>query len=155
MSVRPDAPLSGRSYEPGRFAGSLFVLVADDLPLNRLVATTMLEHLGAIPATACDGAEAVQLWSEQAFDLILMDVMMPVMNGLVATALIRKREAEIPGRSPVPIVAYTAVDLEGNKELFWRAGMTSLLPKPCSIPSLQSCIEALCPDKWAATAKQA
>ena len=81
------------------------VLLVEDNDVNRLVACRMLEHLGLEVATAGDGATALAMCAEQHFDCLLMDVQMPVMDGLEATRALRRREREA-GRDPVPIIAH-------------------------------------------------
>ncbi|MCH2559503.1 MAG: ATP-binding protein [Alcanivorax sp.] len=105
------------------------VLLVEDNEVNRLVARRMLEHLGLDVATAGDGASALARAGEERFDCILMDVQMPVMDGLEATRALRRRERET-GRDPVPIVALTANAMFEERQRCLAAGMDAHLAKP-------------------------
>lgn len=103
------------------------VLVVDDHPVNREVAALMLQALGCETAAACDGAEAVEAVEAQAWDLILMDVRMPRMDGLEATRRIRALAAPA---SEIPIVAVTADAMPEDVRRCAEAGMAAHLAKP-------------------------
>ena len=105
------------------------VLLVEDNEVNRLVAQRMLEHLGLEVLTAGDGASALAMAGEQRFDCILMDVQMPVMDGLEATRALRRRERE-SGRDPIPIVALTANAMFEERQRCLAAGMDAHLAKP-------------------------
>jgi len=105
------------------------VLLVEDNDVNRLVACRMLEHLGLEVATAGDGATALAMCAEQHFDCLLMDVQMPVMDGLEATRALRRREREA-GRDPVPIIALTANAMFEERQRCLAAGMDAHLAKP-------------------------
>lgn len=128
----------------------LRILVADDCRTNRMLVTAVLLRWHIVPTMACDGAQAVQLAETRDFDLVLMDILMPVMDGVIATARIRQFEREHLARQPVPIVAYTALDLCADKTALDRVGLSAVLPKPCSASSLQSCLKRWCPQKFSA-----
>jgi CheY-like chemotaxis protein len=89
---------------------------------------------------AVDGRQAIILLEQQAFDLILMDVQMPNMDGLEATAAIRKNEK---GRAHIPIVAVTAHAMKGDRERCLAAGMDAYLSKPIRAAELKDTIEKL------------
>jgi signal transduction histidine kinase/DNA-binding response OmpR family regulator len=101
------------------------ILIADDNEMNRLVAATILGHYGALTGEAQHGGEAVERLRQEAFDAVLMDVQMPVMDGLEATALIRQQIS-----STLPIIALTAFALKGDDEKLLNAGMSDYLSKP-------------------------
>jgi CheY-like chemotaxis protein len=122
------------------------VLLVDHDRANRMRVTALLLQWGVLPTIACDGAQAVDLAKRQAFDLILMEVTMPVMDGVVATAKIRQAERENPSRSPVPIVAHTVLDLGADPARMARVGWSAVLPKPCCASSLRTCLALCCPD---------
>jgi CheY-like chemotaxis protein len=103
------------------------VLVADDNPLNQLLATSMLERDGHIVTVAANGAEAVRAVEGAVFDLILMDMRMPVMDGIEATRYIRAMNGSA---SCVPIIALTANVLAEQVEECRKAGMNGHLAKP-------------------------
>lgn len=109
------------------------ILVVDDDPVQRFIAQKQLKILGLESQGACNGKEALTLAGEQKFDLILMDIHMPVMDGLEATSRIRALERESKA-SPVPIVALTA---NPNKIQCFEVGMTDYLFKPVLISELK------------------
>ncbi|MBL7251496.1 ATP-binding protein [Alloalcanivorax sp. C16-2] len=119
--------LDHRERRPERLSGR--VLLVEDNEVNRLVARRMLEHLGLEVVTAGDGASALALAGEQRFNCILMDVQMPIMDGLEATRALRRRERE-SGRDPVPIVALTANAMFEERQRCLAAGMDAHLAKP-------------------------
>lgn len=105
----------------------LRILLAEDSPMNQKLAVALLERRGHHVTVAQNGLEAVNAFDRDTFDLILMDVQMPEMDGLKATAAIRLREA---GAAHTPIVALTAHALEGDRERFLEAGMDGYVAKP-------------------------
>jgi signal transduction histidine kinase len=102
------------------------ILVVEDEPLNQEVVRFMLEDAGLVPEFASDGSLAVALAKERDFDLILMDVRMPVMNGLDATRAIR----QLPGKATVPILAMTANAFGEDRDACFAAGMDAHIGKP-------------------------
>ncbi len=109
----------------------LTVLLADDSKINRLVIENYLAAPNYHLLSAENGAEALQRYQQEAVDLILMDLRMPVLDGIEATRLIRQHEQE-RGLPPVPIIAMTADVLEQTRERAMEAGCTHWLPKPAS-----------------------
>jgi CheY-like chemotaxis protein len=105
------------------------ILVADDHPINRELIRRMLAGLGQTAFLVEDGAAAFAAVRERRFDLVLMDVQMPVLSGPDATRLIRQWEAE-GGRPRTRIVALTASAMPGDREAFLAAGMDAYLAKP-------------------------
>jgi signal transduction histidine kinase/CheY-like chemotaxis protein len=114
----------------------LRVLVAEDNPASRKLMQIMLSKEGIAHETAVDGEEVLAKHTRQAFDLILMDIRMPVMDGISATRAIRGEEAagRLPGR--VAIVALTADAMDGNRESCLRVGMDDCLNKPVNRETL-------------------
>ena len=108
----------------------LRVLLAEDNPVNRLLAVRLLEKDGHAVVTVSNGREALARLSDEAFDVVLMDVQMPEMNGFETTAAIRAREAGAPRHQF--IVAMTAHALAGDRERCLAAGMDRYLSKPIS-----------------------
>ncbi len=107
------------------------ILVAEDNPINRTVALKVLRKLGYSQVDlAVDGKECVEKFEESKYDVILMDVMMPRMDGLEATKLIRS------SGSNIPIIAMTANALKGDDDTCLKAGMNSYMAKPLDIRSL-------------------
>lgn len=128
----PDAPLRS----------SARVLVVDDNPVNLIVMSALLESRGLVPLLAADGAEAVALACELHFDLILMDLQMPILDGLSATAAIRRFEVD-HARIAVPVIAYsTSPPATG---VLARHGVNGSLAKPCEDQELDDCLARWCP----------
>jgi PAS domain S-box-containing protein len=107
----------------------LHILAADDVPQNLELLQLMLSRHGHTLRTAADGAEAVSMAAALRYDVILMDVQMPVLNGLEATRAIRAAE-QAAGQAPVPIIAMTASVLEAHREASSAAGMQGFASKP-------------------------
>lgn len=116
----------------------LKILLAEDSLVNRQLALALLKGEGHEVAVACTGAEAVGACERAVFDLILMDVQMPEMDGLEATALLRLRERQT-GRH-TPIIAMTAHALKGDRERCLAAGMDGYVSKPIRADDLFLCI---------------
>ncbi len=117
------------------------VLVVEDNPTNQRLVVRLLEKHGHLAVVAPNGLEGVKAYQQDNFDLVLMDVQMPVMNGLEATVKIREHEFTT-GRH-IPIIATTANAMEGDREMCLEAGMDEYLPKPIQGSSLMSRIESL------------
>jgi two-component system sensor histidine kinase/response regulator len=114
------------------------ILLAEDNPVNQKIARKILERMGCEVVSALDGAEALELWSSQKFDLILMDVQMPVLDGLSATRRLREMEATRGTRTP--ILALTANVLTEDIARCREAGMDGHLPKPFLIEDVQATV---------------
>ncbi|MFI5233920.1 MAG: response regulator [Gemmatimonadales bacterium] len=110
------------------------VLLAEDNPVNQMVAVKMLERLGCRVDVAGDGAEAVLMADQFTYDLIFMDVQMPVFDGLEATRRIRSKG------SKVRIVAMTANAMEGDRERCLGAGMDDYVSKPITVQALEGAL---------------
>lgn len=131
-SVQPKRVVNNEQYD-------LKVLLVDDNAINLKVATRMLEKQGCSVITAMDGSEAVEKSKEQNFDIIFMDMQMPVMDGLEATAAIRTEERQSNLR--VPIVALTAHAMDGYKEKCLAADMDDYLSKPIMVDGLRKILQ--------------
>ncbi len=122
----------------------LKILVAEDGKVNRTVARRMLENRRHVVTVVEDGKQAIDAVTEGDFDLVLMDVQMPVMNGLEASAAIREREKVSGGH--IPIVAMTANAMKGDEEACLDAGMDAYVPKPVQAARLYKTIEGFFAD---------
>jgi PAS domain S-box-containing protein len=117
----------------------LRILVAEDNAINQKLMVALLEKQGHQVWLAPDGRQAVALWEQLPFDLILMDVQMPEMDGFDATAAIRSKE-QITGKH-VPIVAMTAHAMKGDRERCLAAGMDGYIAKPIQARELAQALE--------------
>jgi CheY-like chemotaxis protein len=132
---QPQAHGSPASLSVGA-ARSLEVLVAEDHPVNQALITALLETLGHRVTLANNGREAVDLWATQPFDLVLMDMQMPVMGGLDATRAIRGTEQKSRRPQPTPIYALTAAAMQEDQALGLEAGLDGYLTKPINRDAL-------------------
>jgi signal transduction histidine kinase/CheY-like chemotaxis protein len=135
VSAAAPAPIVGHNARPLR------ILLAEDNPVNQKLAVRLLQKRGHNVALATNGKEALQALDGAQFDLILMDVQMPEMNGFEATAAIRERE-QVTG-THLPIAAMTAHALKGDRERCLEAGMDAYLAKPIQPELLFRCIDEL------------
>jgi len=110
----------------------LKILVAEDNMMNQKVVQKMLTKMGHEAKIAGNGEEAVNQYKAEPFDLILMDIQMPVMDGMEAVSLIRQLEASAPTDHRIPIIACTANAMKGDRERFLEAGMDDYISKPIS-----------------------
>ncbi|GEO09745.1 response regulator [Segetibacter aerophilus] len=112
------------------------VLVAEDNAINQMVVKHTLLKLGATADIAGDGAEAIEKFKKNKYDLILMDIQMPLMDGYDATMYIRNQL-----QSSVPIIAMTAFGLNGEDEKCYECGMNNFVAKPFTIENLSNVIQ--------------
>jgi CheY-like chemotaxis protein len=138
----------GRSHAEG--PRPLRVLVVDDNPLIRRLASAQMKCFEIEPTLACDGLQAVQLFEERGFDIVLMDLIMPTMSGVAATKRIRQFERSLAPRPRVPILAYTNLDEDRARAEMEGAGFDGLLSKPCDSSALGACFKRYCAEKFAA-----
>jgi signal transduction histidine kinase/ActR/RegA family two-component response regulator len=120
--------------------GQLRILVAEDNETNRLVISTLLGQLGMQVHLAANGAEAVEAWAAGAWDLVLLDIQMPVMDGLEAVRTIRRREAAA-GRPPTPVVALTANAMNHHLAEYAAAGFDAVAAKPVQLEALVAAMD--------------
>lgn len=118
----------------------LQVLLVEDNPINQLLAKAILTNLGHQVETAGDGREALDLFATRQWDMVLMDIHMPVMSGLDATRHIRQQEAP---RLHTPIIATTAGAMEADRAACMAAGMDDYLAKPYKPQLLQALLERM------------
>ena len=142
MADAPSRSISRASSRP------LHVLAAEDNEMNQLVLKTLLGQVGIEPVMVRTGREAVEAWATDVWDLILMDVQMPEMDGPSATAVIRSREATL-GRARTPIIAVTASAMTHQLEEFAAVGIDGVAPKPVNAANLLRMIDQAVQDKAA------
>jgi CheY-like chemotaxis protein len=117
----------------------LRILLAEDNPVNQRLAIRLLERRGHHVDLASTGHEAIAFAERERFDLILMDLQMPDMDGIEATAVIREREKHRGGRTP--IVALTAHSMKGDRERCLEAGMDNYIHKPIDAAKFLEIVE--------------
>lgn len=129
--------LPQQSTEEFNVALPLRILVAEDNDFNRLLITRILEHAGAEVVATANGEDAIKREQKDTFDLVIMDVHMPKVDGIEATASIRKRNPEIP------IIALTANVVASEHQRLLHAGANSVLLKPINVHELKATINQL------------
>jgi two-component system, sensor histidine kinase and response regulator len=139
----PPRPDSQQPREAAPLRSDVRILVAEDNPVNQKVALRQLQRLGYAADAVADGVEALEAVGRVRYDLVLMDVQMPEMDGFEATREIRRT------RSRVPIVALTANALAGDRERCLQAGMDDYLQKPFSEAELLRVLRAFVPQPQA------
>lgn len=121
---------------------SLKVLLVEDMEMNQIVASHMLNNLGHSVVIAENGQHAFNLIEKEKFDLVFMDIQMPVMDGVQAARKIREWEKESPG-TRLPIVAMTAHALKGDKEKYLECGMDGYIAKPVLLNELAEVLDGM------------
>jgi signal transduction histidine kinase/HPt (histidine-containing phosphotransfer) domain-containing protein len=139
--LRPTASLAARF--------PLRILLTDDNLINQKVASRLLQQLGYRADIAKNGLEAIQALERQAYDLVFMDVQMPVLDGLEATRQIRQKQGATAApahfKRGISIVAMTANAMQGDRDKCIAAGMDDYIPKPVRLEMIQAVIERLAP----------
>ena len=120
---------------------SLNILLAEDNLVNQKLAATILKKMGHSVSVAVDGKEALSLWESGNFDVILMDVQMPNLDGFEATRIIRDKEKST--NSHIPILAMTAYAMKGDREKCLDAGMDGYLAKPINVREFQETLDEI------------
>jgi len=132
------AQLAPETVATARAPGPLQVLVAEDHPVNRAYLEAVLDKLGHHAVFKEDGDGAVRAMQQQEFDIVLMDLHMPGMDGFAAARAIRSMPAP---RGRVPIIALTADAFQASRDLARQAGMDGFLTKPAHLPQLREALE--------------
>ena len=140
--VEEDSVIAGSTIHAAR--RRLNILLAEDNPLNQKVAVAMLKKRGHRVVTVSNGKKALERLDKDQFDLILMDVQMPEMDGIAATRKIRNSTSDI---RELPIVAMTANAMKGDRERYLEAGMNDYISKPIRPEELFRVVESL-GDGW-------
>jgi len=131
------APSTGDATPTG-----LRVLVSEDNPTNRIVIEAMLERLGHRPTLCENGLQALHALRQQPFDVVLMDLHTPQMDGFEATRLMRELP---PPRGRLPIIAFSADAFEESRQKADDAGISAFLAKPVELETLRACLQSLAP----------
>ena len=142
------SPGSGTDIASGvrtlpRNGRSLRVLLAEDILVNQMIATFLMRSQGYTVEVAATGFQALKMLDEQAFDLVLMDIQMPEMDGLEATAKIREREVKTGEH--IPIIAVTARAMAGDRERCLDGGMDDYVSKPIQPSEMWAAIKRVLP----------
>lgn len=132
--AEPPAPAAA----PAGTASRGRILVVEDSEVNQLVAAGILEHLGYDAVIAQDGLEAIDVLSRESFDAVLMDCLMPAMDGYEATAEIRRQGL---GGPDLPVIAMTASAIAGDRERCLAAGMNDYVTKPATAEEIGAALE--------------
>jgi CheY-like chemotaxis protein/HPt (histidine-containing phosphotransfer) domain-containing protein len=135
----------GDELGPSAWSKARILLVEDNIT-NQQVALHILHKMGLRTDIVADGAEAVKVLEKIPYDLVLMDVQMPVMDGMEATRQIRNPQSAVLNRS-VPIIAMTAHAMQGDREKCLQAGMTDYMSKPVSPQVLTGLLQKLLPER--------
>jgi CheY-like chemotaxis protein/anti-sigma regulatory factor (Ser/Thr protein kinase) len=138
-AAKPAARREVHPFNPGGAAPR--VLAAEDNPVNRLVLRTLLNQAGIDPLIVEDGLAALDAWEKGAWDVILMDMQMPLMDGAAATRAIRDREAQTK-RARTPILALTADVMSHQVADYLASGMDGFIAKPIAVTALFEALEA-------------
>ena len=131
--------------DPSEPLPALRLLAAEDNAVNQLVLRTLLQQAGIEPTIVADGREALDAWDHAEWDLILMDIQMPRMDGLTATRAIRQRERET-GRRRTPIIALTANAMAHHVAEYAKGGMDGFVAKPIEVGHLFAAMESAISD---------
>lgn len=121
----------------------LKILLADDTAVNLALATKLLIRRGHDITSAENGLQAYETFKENSFDVVLMDIHMPVMDGLESTKKIREFEASQPSRPPTPIIAMTANNEQSDHQTYLKSGMNGIITKPLDIKTIVSQIREI------------
>ena len=137
-------PVATASPRPVASVKSLQILVAEDDALNQLYIRLLLEKLGHTVTIASNGQDALNLLEKQNFECILMDIQMPVMDGVDAVKALRS-ESRFQDKRDIPVIAVTGHNLPGDREKFLAAGMDDYLAKPVAMVDLRAVLEKFFP----------
>ncbi|MGV8175929.1 MAG: response regulator, partial [Methanothrix sp.] len=131
---------ASKAAHPPKEVSRYRILLAEDNPINQKVALAMLRHLGYRADVAANGIEVLSMLEQKAYDVILMDIQMPEMDGLEAAKLIRRR---LPAARQPRIIAMTAYTMKGDREQCLAAGMDEYIAKPVKMEELKRVMERL------------
>lgn len=123
-------------------ASQIIILVADDNTVDRKVASSMLHKLGCHADFVSNGRDAIRIMEKKHYDMVLMDCVMPIMDGFEAAAIIRNPESAVLDHQ-VPVIAMTAGFVIGDEAKYLNAGMNDYIAKPISLPKLAAIVTKL------------
>ncbi len=146
--------IAAAAGEPGG-ERPLRVLAAEDNATNQLVLRTIMQTFGVDMTMVADGRQAVDAWADGDFDLILMDIQMPVMDGVAATQAIRAAEAQMDGGRRIPIIALSANAMTHQVKEYLGVGMDLHVAKPIELSKLHAAIRAVTAERLVEPAKGA
>jgi CheY-like chemotaxis protein/anti-sigma regulatory factor (Ser/Thr protein kinase) len=138
---RPQAVQAEDDADLDRITGGVRILAAEDNAVNQLVLTTLLGEVGLETTIVSNGQEALDAWRDGLWDVVLMDVQMPVMDGVTAVRRIREIESR-EGRQRIPVVGLTANAMPHQQADYIAAGMDAVVAKPIELAVLLQTIEA-------------
>jgi CheY-like chemotaxis protein len=141
----PVTPIARHTIEANRAQAFTKVLVVEDNVVNQKVAVRFLEKCHCLADVAGNGQEAVDAIGHSAYDCVLMDCLMPGMDGFTATAIIRQREATTGQH--VPIIAMTANAMSGDRERCLESGMDDYISKPVKVDALRDILQKWVPER--------
>lgn len=147
-NITPDAepsPVAETYSDPGTDSHPLNILLAEDNTINQKLAQRILKRLGHRTHIVQNGKEALEHWQTHEYDLILMDIQMPVMNGYEATSAIRRKEKQTGKHTP--IIALTAQSMTGDRERSLANGMDGHISKPLDMESLAQEFKRIIPER--------
>ena len=121
----------------------LSILLVEDTELNQKLMQLSLARFNYVVSIASNGLEGFEMYKKNKFDLILMDIMMPIMDGFESTKLIRKFESENPILGRIPILAYTANTMNNDREICMKSGMDDVIENPFDINKFREIISKL------------
>lgn len=140
--ARGEPPVSEQTKPEPVDVDGLKLLVAEDNPTNRLVISTLLGQLGIAAHVVQDGLQAYEAWKAESWDIVLMDIQMPVMDGIEATRRIRLDE-QAGGLAATPIIALTANAMSHHRTQYDAEGFDGVVPKPVQLEVLIAALEAV------------
>ena len=139
----PDNKTLNKDKKKKDLGPPLKILIADDTAVNLSLATKLLIRRGHDIIAVENGLQAFEAFKEGSFDVVLMDIHMPVMDGLESTAKIREYEASETSRPPTAIIAMTANNEQSDHEIYLKSGMNGIITKPLDIKTVVSQIREI------------
>ena len=139
----PDNKTLNKDKKKKDLGPPLKILIADDTAVNLSLATKLLIRRGHDIIAVENGLQAFEAFKEGSFDVVLMDIHMPVMDGLESTAKIREYEASETSRPPTAIIAMTANNEQSDHEIYLKSGLNGIITKPLDIKTVVSQIREI------------